>query len=408
MPDDDKLAAIRAGLPALAAGVYLNTGSVGPLPAETAAAMAEYADHELRLGRAHPDQFEAFLERMAEARASVAAVLAAEIGSIALTHATTDGMNLATWAIDWRAGDRIVTSSQEHAAGLGPALTVRDRFGLDLVLAEIGEGDDARTVAAFDEAIQAGTRLVIISHVLWTTGARLPVREIAELAHARGALVAVDGAQAVGAIPVTADETGADFYAVPGQKWLLGPEATGALWLSADALDRALTSWTGGFSFERIDLDGSAIPHADARRFEASNWYRPGVVGFARSLGWLSMSIGLPWIHERTARQARTALERLAGIDGVELLTPADRLAGLVTFRIRGWDAQPALDELAARAFVIARTIPALDALRLSIGCFTTDAEIEEVAAVVELLAAHTPDDLPPRRRLAILGQDGG
>ncbi len=79
-PDAEKLAAVRTALPALAAGIYLNTGSVGPLPAETAAAMAEAEARERDVGRAHPDDFDDFLQRMAEARAGVAAVLGTDVG----------------------------------------------------------------------------------------------------------------------------------------------------------------------------------------------------------------------------------------------------------------------------------------------------------------------------------------
>ncbi|HET7473824.1 MAG TPA: hypothetical protein VFJ71_11910, partial [Candidatus Limnocylindrales bacterium] len=80
----------------------------------------------------------------------------------------------------------------------------------------------------------------------------------------------------------------------------------------------------------------------------------------------------------------------------------------LVTFRIAGWTPEAALEELGSRAFVIARTIPDLAAIRISVGFFTTDEEIERVASVVELLADHTPATLPPRPRLTILGQGAG
>ena len=83
-------------------------------------------------------------------------------------------------------------------------------------------------------------------------------------------------------------------------------------------------------------------------------------------------------------------------------------MAPLVSFRITGWDAKRALDELSGRTFAIARTIPDLDALRLSVGFFTTEAEIERVASAVELIAGHTPATLPPRARLTILGQGDG
>jgi L-cysteine/cystine lyase len=407
MPDAEKLAAVREALPSLGAGIYLNTGSAGPIPVESAAAVEELSTWELRTGRAHPDYFETFLERMAEARAGVAAILAADVDSVALTHATTDGMNIATWAIDWQAGDRAVTTTHEHPGALGPLVAIRDRLGVAVTFADIGDGgDDERTVAAFDDAILPGTRLVSLSHVLWTTGAQLPIERIAEIAHERGALVAIDGAQAVGAIPVSAAETGADFYAVAGQKWLLGPEGTGAIWASPLAIDRAVPSIAGWFSFESIDLRGAAVYHPDARRFEASNHHKPSVVGLARSCGWLSMYVGLPWIHARGTSLARATADRLAGIPGVALLTPRDRMATLVTFRIAGWPAELALAELSSRVFAIARTIEPIDAIRISVGFFNSEAEIERFADAVELLAAHTPDSLPPRQRLTILGQD--
>ena len=133
LPEADRLAAVREALPATSAGIYLNTGSVGPMPAETPAAMAEEAERELRLGRASLDDFLELLERMDEARAAIAAVARADPAAIALTHSTTEALNIATWAIDLAAGDRVVTSRFEHAGALGPLYTVRDRLGVDLV-----------------------------------------------------------------------------------------------------------------------------------------------------------------------------------------------------------------------------------------------------------------------------------
>src|SRR4051794_34526705 len=186
LPDPEKLAAVRAGLPALAAGIYLNTGSVGPLPAETAAAMAELVDYEVRIGRSHPDYWEGFLERMAEARGTVAAVLGADVAEIGLVHSTSQAMNAAVWSVDVRSGDRIVTTQAEHPGGLGPVQVAASRAGAELVIADVGTGaDDDAILAAFDAAITPRTRIVALSHVLWTSGARLPVREIAALAHER-------------------------------------------------------------------------------------------------------------------------------------------------------------------------------------------------------------------------------
>lgn len=403
LPDAEKLAAIREALPALSAGIYLNTGSAGPLPAETAAAMADMASRERDVGRGHVDVFGESLIRLAEARAAVAAVLGTDVDAVALTHSTTDAMNAGSLALDWRAGGRVVTTRSEHPGGLGALYGLRDR-GVEIAFVDAGDdGDDARTLEAFDAAMTPGTRLVALSHVQWTTGAVLPVADIATLAHARGALVIVDGAQAAGAIPFRFDELGVDLYAVPAQKWLLGPEGMGALVVAPDLVEQLVPAMGGGFSFERSDSNGEAVWWRDARRFEASNYHIPSVVGMARSLGWLSMYVGLDYVHRRGAAMARAAADRLAAIDGVTVVTPVDRMGTLVVFRIAGWPAEAALDELGSRVFAIARAIPSLDAIRISVGFFNAEDELERFAGAVELIAAHTQSTLPPRRLLTIL-----
>lgn len=404
MPDAEKLAAVRAALPSLGAGIQLNTGTAGPMPAEVAAAMAELEAYERDIGRASEDYYLDGLRRMDEARAGVAAVLGADIVEIALTHAATDGMNIGTWAIDWRAGDRAVTSTHEHPAGLGPLYALRDRLGIEVAFAEFdGDAPEDEIVAAFDLLIVPGTRLVSLSHVLWTTGMVMPVARIAALARSRGAAVIVDGAQAAGAVPVNVADLGIDMYALPGQKWLLGPDGTGALWVRPEFLPTARSTFAGHFSWATCDSRGAYAPHPDARRFEASNYHQPSVVGLARSIGWLSMYVGLDFVYRRGMGQARQAADALAAIDGVTLLTPRDRMATLVSFRIGGWQAQAALDELATRTFAIARTLPLVDALRISVGFWTSEDELERFLDGVRLLAGHTPETIPARRTLPII-----
>jgi L-cysteine/cystine lyase len=403
-PELERLAAVRDALPALAAGIYLNTGSLGPIPAESAAAMAEVAERELRVGRAHVDGFPESLERMAEARAAVAAVLTTDPAAIAITHSATDGINAVAAAIDWTPGDVAVTASLEHPGGLGPLYALRAR-GIETRFVDIGGGDDdERTLRAFDAALTGRVRLLIISHVAWTTGAILPVAALVDLAHQRGALVVVDGAQSAGAIAVDVEAIGADAYAIAGQKWLLGPEGMGALAVRADMIERLTPRFASYRTQDApLDIEGSRF-WSDARRFEWSGYHRPSVVGMARAIGWMSMFVGLPWIYERGAAMARLAARRLAAIEGVTVLTPMDQMATLVTFRIAGWPALAALTELGARTFAIARTIDQLDALRISVGFFTSEEELEVFAQGVELLAAHTPETIPPRRTLTMLG----
>ena len=87
------------------------------------------------------------------------------------------------------------------------------------------------------------------------------------------------------------------------------------------------------------------------------------------------------------------------------LLTPRDRMAGLVTFQIGGWEPEPAMEELAARTFCIIRTLPLVNALRISVGFWTSEDELDRFVDGVRLLAAHAPESLPPRRTLTIVGQ---
>jgi L-cysteine/cystine lyase len=406
MSDVDKLAAVRAALPSLSAAIQLNTGSAGPMPAEVAAAMTELEVYERDFGRAQAEYWEDSKQRMDEARAAVAAVLGGELDEVAITHATTDGMNLGTWAVDWRAGGRAVTTCHEHPGGVGPLYIVADRFGVDLAFAEFaGDAPDDEILAQFDRLITPATKLVSISHVLWTTGLVMPLARIAAMAHERGALVLIDGAQAAGAIPVNVRDLDVDMYAVPAQKWLLGPEGLGALWVKRELLDTLESTFASYFTFATSDSRGNRTLQTDARRFQVTNYHRPSILGMARALGWLTMYVGLDFVYRRGAQMAHRAADILAGIEGVELLTARDRMAGLISFRIAQWEPQAALDELEARTFAIARTLPPVNALRISVGFWTTEDELDRFLDGVRLLAAHTPEALPPRRTLTIVGQ---
>jgi L-cysteine/cystine lyase len=212
--------------------------------------------------------------------------------------------------------------------------------------------------------------------------------------------VAIDGAQSAGAIPVEPEALGADFFAFAGQKWLLGPEGITGLWASPRAIAEARQLAAGYPSFED-PMTGRMW--TSGRRFELGMPYRPLVTGLARSIGWLSMYVGLDWIHSRGRAMAVRAADLLGAIPGVTVLTPTDAMATLVTFRIEGWPAAQAFEELSARIYLIARTIPPLDALRVSPAFFTTEAELDTLAEGVEFIARHRPDSLPPRQTLTVL-----
>jgi len=404
-PDDARLASLREALPAVAAGIHLDAATAGPLPAETAAAMAELAGWELRTGRSPVDVRLAALERLDEARAAVAAVLTADVDDVAIVGSAGQALAAAAWAVALRRGDGIVTTTAEHPDTLAPLVAIRDRIGARLEAVDPWRdgSDDAAVVAAVSAAIEPRTRLVVVSHVSHGIGAVLPVAAIAARAHAVGAVVVVDGSQAAGAIRTEAPALGVDAYAVPGHRWLLGPFGVAGLWIAPDAADRLRPAFPVGAGFEHLTA-AEARPWPDARRFDATDLYRPAVLGLARSVGWWTMQVGLPWAVERAGSLAAALAGQLASLDGVTVLTPPAAPATIVTFRIRGWDAEAALRELGARAFVIARPLADLDAIRFAVGWWATAAELERAVAAVELLAAHGPETLPPRRRLEIVG----
>ncbi len=380
-PDPDKVAAIRAALPATGAGIYLDTASAGPLAVDGLGAMRELMTYEERVGRAGAHSREAFEERAAEASGVLATLIGADPDAVDLVPGATAALAWAATTAPRRPGQRIVTSDREHpavAAVLGAAAA---RDGLEITRVPLGDGAEAALLARFRAAIDERTCLVALSHVTWDTGVVLPVAGVAGLARQAGAWVAVDGAQAVGAITVDMAAIGADVYAFSGYKWLLGPHGVGGSWRSPRAVGAG-------------DLPTATL-------------HRPSVVGLGRTVGWLEMYVGLGWALERAVELAAATAEALAAIPGVDLLTPRPIAATILAFRIAGWPAETAREALARRIFAICEAVGSWDAIRISVAWFNTAAELERFVAAVAELAAATPATLPERPRLVVLS-DGG
>ncbi len=377
---------IREQLPSTRASAYLNTGTAGPLPALTAAAMAEEARAELETGRISPTGFMQLRERITALREELAALVGAEPGAAALTQGTTVGMNIAVTGLDWKPGDEVVTTTQEHGGALLPLYVLHRRSGVKVTFADVGNGEAGRALEALAGAIRPGVKAVVLSHVLYTTGATLPLKEITDLAHAAGCLVIVDGAQSVGAIPVDAPALGVDAYAFSGQKWLCGPESTGGLYVSPNALERFEPTF---ISFMGIDHDryrwddASVLPvNVGASRFEFVLPYRPSVTGLLASLTWVRDQVGRENALRRIAENAHYGWERAHEVPGAEVLTPGDQLSGLIAFKVAGQDPLKTVERLAAEGVLI-RSIPENGALRISAGFYNTQAEIDRALQLI-------------------------
>lgn len=189
--------------------------------------------------------------------------------------------------------------------------------------------------------------------------------------------LALDASLSAGAIPIDVATLGVDFVALPADRWLLGPEATGALWVGP-----------------RPRATGADLPDAVLGRTQ--------VLGLARSVGWLEMYVGLPWVYERGRALARRLRDALIALDGLEMLTP-DAMATVVCFRLSGWPTHQLLPELRRRPFAIIGPTPDGLAVRASVAWFNTEDEIDRFRSAVAEISRYTPDTLPRQRTLEML-----
>jgi selenocysteine lyase/cysteine desulfurase len=242
-----------------------------------------------------------------------------------------------------------------------------------------------------------GTAALLAAPCVDVDGCALDVPRLARSAHARGAVLLVDAGMAAGALPLDVGSLGADAVIADTHRWLLGPEAMAVAWLGPTL--------------------GDGAP-ADVREV-VGPFGRGPLLALARSVGWLLMYVDLPWVLERTDRLARRLRAALEAIEGVEVSgarrlratarTPSvrRRQGPLVSFRIRGWTAEQAADELSRSVFAILEADPDADLLRAGIGAWNREEELDRLASRVAALAAHTPDSLPRRPSLVVLRSPG-
>jgi len=380
-----KLEAIRAELPAVSAASFLNTGAFGPMARRTQAAMDEEARLDLERGRAGQATYDRMRQTRERARAAFARVLGCEPSELALTHSTTEGINIAVAGLDWQPGDRLVTALAEHPAELNPASMLRVRRGVELVGTDIGlPGVDH--VAALEAALEGGARAVLLSHVCWTTGIVMPVRQLADAAHRAGAVLIIDGAQGAGQVPVDVKAMGVDAYAASGQKWLCGPSGTGALYVSPECMDDVGITFAG-YAAGTASRDLSAFEmNTDAHRYEAITLHSPSVAALLAGLEWIQDEVGLAWAHERIAALGRRCHDALAALPNVTTLCPPEEIAGLVSFRVDGMPPPEVTAALEARSIFI-RHVEYPSANRISTGFYNSEEEIDATVAAIGELA---------------------
>jgi selenocysteine lyase/cysteine desulfurase len=376
--DAERMRLLRETLTATGAGIYLATHLAGPVPAETAAAVRESDELELRLGRAGPDRPADLDLRVQEARAALAAAVGAPFGEVVLSHGAAEGARAVTLAC---LAQRRAATGSESALRVVVVDGLAEPVQAAIAGAAAAAGALLEVVPAPPRILSADVALVVMAHVD-PVGEVVDPAPVAAAARRSGARLLLDASLSAGALPLRVSDTGADALVADAQRWLLGPEALALVWLSP--------------------VLGEGLP---ARISATIAPFGRGIaMAAARSAGWLLMYVGLPWVTTRTMELARRLRSGLAAIDGVAVLGDPSRPSALLAVRIAGWPAEDAADELSHRAYAITDPEPDGALLRVSVGAWNTEDELDRFVARVSELAGSTPETLPRRPSLTVLG----
>lgn len=341
---------------------YLNAGTEGPVPRQAADAVGKRLELDVARGRCGRAYLDSVIEMASRLREEYAGVLGCEADDVALTGSTTDGVNTVVSGLDLRRGDEILTSDEEHPGLLAPLGLARRRHGVSVRVVPFAE---------LPGEISSSTRLVACSHVSWVSGRVADV----EALKAAGAPLLLDAAQALGAVPVDVRALGCDFYAASGQKWLCGPEGSGCLFVRADRLDDITIPWPGYSSVADPERALEFEPAEGTKRLDHGF---PTAIRSEWALASLAVlgGAGWNWVHERAATLAARLAERLAEL-GLEVRERGR--STLVSWKTE--DARAEVERLAAAGFIV-RSIPALELVRASVGAWSSEEEVEQLATL--------------------------
>jgi cysteine desulfurase/selenocysteine lyase len=338
------LESVRAEFPILAREVggrplaYLDSAATAQKPA----GVIEAIDSYYRNSNANVHRSMHLLAEEAEAlyeggRRKVAGLVGARPAEIVFVRNATEAINLVrfTWAREHIGpGDTVLITAMEHHSNVVPWQLLCQEQGARLEYIEV-DGDGRLELSDLDERLARGVKLVALAHVSNVLGTINPVAEVAERAHAAGAVVLVDGAQGVPQFPVDVPATGADFYAFTGHK-MYGPTGIGVLWGRRDLLEEMPPFLGGGSMIKAVEDDHStwaAIP----AKFEAGTPAIAESAGLGAAADFMT-GLGMDAVRAHERELTSYALDRLSGTSGVTVYGPADAAdrGALVSFTVAG------------------------------------------------------------------------
>ena len=354
--------------------INLNCGSVGCSPLPVVRAMI---DHILSAEEYREPAYPWFgyeeNDRLHQLRDALATYLHVNRDELALVRNATEANNVVANGLDLKPGDEVLLTDQEHPGGRCPWEQKAARFGVKLNTVAIPKPPASveEIVERFQNALTPKTRVVFFSHITTVTGVILPAKEICALARSRGVLSQVDGAHAIGQIPLDLHDIGCDFYATSPHKWLMAPKGTGTLYIRDERLKDL---W--------VNIATANWNNYDMKAYRFS-WFGTSnlsvMVGLKAALDFhqqLGPEVVYARIHE-LASQVRDHIGRYPQLSTTN--ASADRFyGGLVTFEPnqaqRKFDLKPVMDQCTARNIRIAG---APDHIRIATHIFTQPAELD-------------------------------
>jgi L-cysteine/cystine lyase len=353
-----KARALRAEFPVFDRFLYLNAGMAGPVPTRGIAAAQAQCEIEVLRGRSGNEHWDNILVLFSRLRERYARALGCSANEVALTRATTDGVNAVLGGLRFAAGDEILTTDEEHQGVYAPLAAMRERHGCRI------------RIAPFDDlanAVTSETRLVACSHVSWRTGRIIDTKAL----KASGVPFLLDGAQALGAVACDVRDLGCDFYAASGHKWLCGPDRSGCLYVRPDRIEDLSPPVTSNYwALEDRQRPLDLVLARGAARFDPGNL--PGSVAlWALAALDVLEEAGLAWVTDRGPALAGELAGRLrdAGLE----IEPRGA-STLVSFRSD--DAARVVGTLEADGILV-RDVPGR--VRISVGAWCLSEDIDRV-----------------------------
>ncbi|MGF6693117.1 aminotransferase class V-fold PLP-dependent enzyme [Metapseudomonas resinovorans] len=360
---------------------YLNHAAVAPWPKRATRAVQSFAEENWRLGaRDYPD----WLTVERRLRERLAKLLnAPTTADLALVKNTSEALSFVAFGLDWRAGDQVVISNQEFPSNRVVWEALK-RYDVDTVQVSLDGSDPEGALLA---ACGPRTRLLSVSAVQYASGLRLDLQRLGKECRRRGVLFCVDAIQQLGALPFDAQAIDCAFAMADGHKWMLGPEGLGVFYCRIDLREQLKLHEYGWHmlehpgDYERADW----TPSRTARRFECGSPNMLGAMALEASLSLLE-EVGMEQVAVALGERVQWLQEGLAKIPGTQLLSPLNpaRRAGILSFRLDGWDNQTLFEQLRAKQVVCAQRG---GGIRFSPHFYTEPRVIDETLALLRQMA---------------------